>query len=321
MRKQSIIWLVISASLVLLGTIVFGGAMMALGWDFSKLSTSEFETNYYDVDNIFSDISVLADTADISFALAVDKKCSVVCHENTRSKHLVSVKDGTLSIELQHSRKWYDYIGIFNFDTPNITVYLPSGRYGELSVEASTGDVEIPDDFIFNSICVSLSTGDVTNNASVSDDINIKTSTGNIKVANVSAGGLDLSVSTGKITVSNVTCTGDVNISVSTGKSDITDLECSNLGSTGNTGDISMKNVVASGKFSIERTTGDVKFDACDASEISVKTDTGDVTGSLLTDKVFITETDTGNVVVPESVAGGKCKIFTDTGDIKMEIV
>ena len=58
--------------------------------------------------------------------------------------------------------------------------------------------------------------------------------------------------------------------------------------------------------------TGDVKFDACDASEISVKTDTGDVTGSLLTDKVFITNTDTGRVNVPQTATGGRCEIITD---------
>ena len=72
--------------------------------------------------------------------------------------------------------------------------------------------------------------------------------------------------------------------------------------------------------FSIERSTGDVRFTDCDAAEICVKTDTGDVTGSLLSDKVFITNTDTGSVNVPETISGGKCEIITDTGDIKITI-
>ena len=88
----------------------------------------------------------------------------------------------------------------------------------------------------------------------------------------------------------------------------------------GDTGDIDMVNLIAEGTLSVERSTGNVKFDGCDASEIFVETDTGDVKGSLLSEKLFITETDTGRVEVPHSVEGGRCEIYTDTGDIKISI-
>ena len=81
-----------------------------------------------------------------------------------------------------------------------------------------------------------------------------------------------------------------------------------------------MKDVIAANRFSIERSTGDVKFTRCDAAEIFVKTNTGNVTGSLLTDKVFLTDTDTGSVTVPKTATGGRCEIETDTGNIKIEI-
>ena len=82
-----------------------------------------------------------------------------------------------------------------------------------------------------------------------------------------------------------------------------------------------MKNVTVSGTISVERSTGDVFFDRCDAAALSVATDTGDVTGTLLSDKVFITQTDTGSVDVPPTTSGGICGITTDTGDIRMDIV
>lgn len=81
-----------------------------------------------------------------------------------------------------------------------------------------------------------------------------------------------------------------------------------------------MSHVIATEKLSIERTTGDVEFDDSDAADIFVKTGTGDVTGSLLTDKVFITQTDTGDVDVPQAITGGRCEINTNTGDIKTKI-
>jgi len=64
-----------------------------------------------------------------------------------------------------------------------------------------------------------------------------------------------------------------------------------------------------------------VEFTACDAGEIVIETDTGDVEGTLLSDKIFITETDTGRIDVPKTTTGGRCQITTDTGDIKIKIV
>ena len=56
------------------------------------------------------------------------------------------------------------------------------------------------------------------------------------------------------------------------------------------------------------------------AAEILIKTDTGDVKGSLLSEKVFVVQTDTGSIDVPKTVSGGRCEITTDTGDIKISL-
>lgn len=319
MRKKTKIWLVIATALVVVGCVIFGGVMTMLQWDFTKLSTVKYETNDYEIDENYKNISIVTDTADIVFMPSQNSKSSIVCREQKNVKHSVTVKDDTLVISVVDTRKWYEYIGI-NIGTPKITVYLPNAEYEKLFIKESTGDVAIPNNFSFESMDISTSTGDVKNDASASESIKIKTGTGNIRVENISAEALDLSVSTGEITVCDVTCQGDVKIHVSTGKTKLTDVACKNLTSSGNTGDISLKNVIATEKFSLERSTGDVKFDGCDAAEISVKTDTGDVTGTLLSEKVFLAETDTGRVEVPKTATGGRCEITTDTGDIRIKI-
>ena len=319
MSKITKIWLIIAASLVLVGCIIFGGVMTMLKWDFTKFSTDKYETNHYEITENFNNISIITDTADILLMPSENQKTSAVCREQKNAKHSVTVQNGKLVIEIVDARKWYEYIGI-NLGTPKITVYIPQGEYGALFVKSSTGNVEIPKEFKFESIDISESTGNVTNYASASENIIIKTSTGNIRVENVSAGTLDLSVSTGGITVSDVTCEEDIKIKVSTGKTNLTNIRCKNVVSTGNTGEISLNNVIAAEKFSIERSTGDVKFDRCDAAEIFVETDTGDVRGSLLADKIFVIQTDTGNVDVPKTATGGKCEITTSTGDINISI-
>ena len=45
MSKITKIWLIIAASFVLIGCIIFGGVMTMLKWDFTKLSTDKYETN------------------------------------------------------------------------------------------------------------------------------------------------------------------------------------------------------------------------------------------------------------------------------------
>ncbi|MBR6533118.1 MAG: DUF4097 family beta strand repeat protein [Clostridia bacterium] len=300
MSKRTKTWLIIAASLVLVGGIIFTGVMTVLKWDFTKLSTSKYYTNSYEINQNYENISIISDTADILFLPAKNSKSSVICYEQKNIKHSVAVKDETLEIEIVDNRKWYEHIGI-NFGTPKITIYIPQGEYGALSVKSSTSNVETPKSFKFESIDISVSTGD-------------------IRVEDVSADLVCLSVSTGEIIANGITCEGDFKVNVSTGDAKLEDIKCKNIISNGDTGDISLKNVIAKETFSIERSAGDVKFEDCDADEIFVKTDTGSVRGNLLTDKVFITKSDTGYVDVPNTVTGGKCEIITDTGNIKIDI-
>ena len=192
----------------------------------------------------------------------------------------VGVQDGTLSVDIIDDRAWYEHIGVI-LRSPKVTVYLPEAEYTSLVIKESTGD---------------------------------------IRVNNMTVGTLGLSSSTGEIIVSDVTCTGDMTASVSTGEVKMANVTCRNLFSRGSTGDIYFKNVRAAEKLSVERSTGDLVFDSSDAAEIFVKTSTGDVIGSLLSEKVFITESSTGDVDVPKTTAGGKCEIITSTGDIRIEI-
>lgn len=319
MSKKTKLWLIIAVSLIVVGGIIFTGVLGVLNWDFTKLSTVKYQTKTYEIEQSFKNISVKADTTNIDFLQSEDGKIKVVCHEEKKLYHEVSVNGETLEIRRSDNRKWYDYIGI-NFGSTKITVYIPKGEYGELSVKNSTGNVNVAKEFTFKGIDIKGSTGRVENYASAREEIKIKLSTGDIITENITASTLELTASTGKINASQVKCQGDIKIKVSTGKSYITDAECQNFISSGSTGSIILEKVIATEKFSINRSTGDVKLDNCDTNEIFIETDTGDVKGTLLSDKVFITNTDTGRVDVPQTATGGRCEITTDTGDIKIEV-
>lgn len=319
MSKNTIIWLVVAGSLVLIGCVLFVGAMTMIDWNFKGLSTDRYETEIHEISEEFSNISINTDTAKIIFVLSDDEKCKVECYEQKNAKHSVVVQDDTLSINVVNEIKWYEYIGL-NFNSPKITIYLPQAEYASLFIKESTGDIKIPKDFIFEDVDILLSTGDVDFCASASQMLKISTTTGDISVEDIYAGSVELSVTTGRVTADGVNCDTDVAVSVSTGDAKLSDIVCKSVISRGNTGDISLNNVIASEKFSINRSTGDISFDSSDAAEIFVITDTGGVTGSLLTDKVFAVQTDTGKINVPKTTSGGMCEITTDTGDINITV-
>jgi len=318
MRKTTKICLILAACLVLVGSILFVGIMRSLRWDFTKLSTVNYETNTYEIRDAFQSISLNTNTADIHFVLSEDEICTVSCQEEAHAKHSVSVKDNTLTIQMVDDRSMTDYIHhiSINFGSPKITIHLPKAEYTLLAIQTNTGDVEIAEKITFTNVDITSSTGAVVSCASASELLKIKTNTGDIRVENVSVGGLDLSVSTGRITVNAVTCTEDATVHVSTGAAYLTDLHCKNLTSTGSTGDISLNRVIAAEKYFIQRSTGDIRFQDSDAAEIYAKTNTGDIIGSFLTGKVFVTQSSTGSIQVPQATDGGKCELITATGDI-----
>lgn len=319
MSKFTKIWLIIAASLVIIGATVFVGGMSMLKWDFRNFSTLKQETNTYEISESYKNISIITDTADITFIPTDAEKTSVICKEQQNLNHSVTIKDGSLTIELTDSRKWYQYISI-GVNNSSVEIYLPEEEYAKLFVKNSTGKIDVREGFSFESIEIIGSTGDAYCSSSASGKINIKRSTGDIRLEGISADSLELSCKTGKIYISSVNVTNDINISTTTGDKKLNDITCKSLTSKGSTSDITLVGVVAESSFNIENSTGDVKFDGCDAAEIFVKTDTGKVTGSLLSDKIFFAATDTGKVEVPKSLTGGRCEITTDTGDISISI-
>ena len=303
--------------LILVGVLIFVIAFAAVGFDFKKLDGKKYVTNTYEINEDFNSINVNLDTTDITFAFAEDGLCRVVCYEEQNLPHSVTVQNGALNI-IPAERRWYD--DIFNFRSASMTVYLPKSEYASLIVDISTGDVQIYENFTFESVDVSGSTGDVKCYASVLETLRVHVSTANVFIERASVGSADIAVSTGDIVLSGVSTAGDIKLSYSTGDVYMTDVFCKNLTSDGSTGSMTMKNVVASENFSITASTGDVKFDRCDAAEIFVNVSTGDVKGSLLSEKIFIVKVNTGDVDVPETTSGGRCKIKTTTGDVEIVI-
>ena len=144
--------------------------------------------------------------------------------------------------------------------------------------------------------------------------------TGGIRVKNTEPKKAEFASGTGDMRIEGLKTEGSVSILTDTGDLKLRNVSCGDLTAESNTGDLRMENVLTAAAFNIKSDTGSVTFNDSDAAEITIITNTGDVNGTLLSEKVFLIETDTGDVNVPKSITGGRCEITTDTGDIDISI-
>lgn len=292
-------WFLAAAILIAVGAIIFVGALATINFDFRKLSTQKFQANTYELKEDFENIFVNVETAVVTFLPSDEGVCKIECVEEEKLTHSAKIQDGTLMISAVNNRKWYDYIGI-NFQTPTVTIYLPKDAYTSLSVATKTGNIEISERYRFETVTITGTTSNISCYASVLESVELHTTTGNITLGSTETETIKLSATTGRVTVN--------------------DVACNKLTAKSSTGQIFLKNVIAEESMNIENTTGGVRFEGCDATDITVKTSTGSVKGTLLSEKIFVTDTSTGSVSVPKTSSGGKCEITTSTGDIEIEI-
>jgi len=291
-------WLIAAGILVVLGLINCGVAFAALGFGFNKLETTEYVTKTYEVTETFDDIDIEADTEKVDLVYAQDGICKVVCVEKADSPHKVCVEENILKIsEVPHLGTFKPAVSLHDM---SITVYLPEYRYGDINIATDTGDVSLPAGFTFENIQMELDTGHALCSASANQVAQISADSGNVTLSGMSADLLNVETDTGNMALSDIKA-GDMSLESDTGRCDL-------------------KNCIA-GNLYAATGVGNIFFDKCDADTITATSDTGSITGTLLSDKIFVTQTDTGEVNVPASGQGGKCELTTDTGDIEIEVV
>ena len=285
MKSMTRNWIIIACVLIACG-LGFGLAgLIAVGFDFGKLSNSgKSMENTYTVTDDFNSISIDVGTADISFAESKGNEVSVYCKEYEKIKHSVKVEGDVLKITKVDERKWYEFFSIGGSAEVKVIISLPKEKMESLKsmqIDTSTGDIRLEG---FN----------------ISGTLKLDTSTGDMHISKVKAGAVE--------------------INTSTGDSQLTDITAESLKFDSSTGDVIMTGSRFSGKMKFDTSTGDVKITDSDADTVYIDTSTGDVTCSFLSEKKISAQSDTGNVKVPDNNGqGGECKIESNTGNIKVE--
>lgn len=313
--------LIIASCLLIVGAVIVCCVMASFDWDFHIIANKRLVTNTYDITEDFESVLIISNTEDIYLYPSEDDNTKVVISADKDEPFTVSVSNNSLLIQYKDLSQLNKRFRLFSSINASIKVYLPKAEYTSLTIGESTGDVFIPDNFVFSDLNIVISTGDIVCSASATNSLQVIGSTGDITIKSLSSRDINLNISTGNIIAQSIDCEGDIKLKVSTGKTLLENVTCNNLISNGSTGDVILRNVITKENININRSTGDVELINCDANELLIKTTTGDVDGLLLTDKIVFANSDTGKIKVPNCTSGGKCSVTTKTGDIKIEIV
>lgn len=282
-------------------------------------SNKQYRTITHERTEKFSNISINTKESDIILAPSGDERCRITLYERPNAPHVVTRKDGRLSIDLCDNRKWYQRLFSFG-NHGKITVFLPKSQYGSISINLDAGNVETSGKLSFEGADVSVNSGNIKLDASVSGEAKLNTKSGNIKLDKANIGTLDAVIEKGHLTVNDITVSGDFNTNLDNGVMQLSNVTCKNLNSNTEKGPVSLRNVIATDNLSINVSNGGILFDGCDSSEIYAQIKRGDVSGSLLSDKIFITNVKRGKANLPKTVEGGRCMISVGVGKVEINI-
>ena len=315
MNKQKKI-IIIALGIILLGIIVCLIGFFSMKKNLKLLNTSKYIERSFDVDDDFKSISINTDNEDIFVKQSQDGKCKVVSYSDENQQYDISVKSDTLTIKYKNTVRWS--LGI-NTENPTLTVYLPKTEYTDFIVDTDTGKLEADKEFTFEKLQVDSDTGAVSLSNVVKGDASIETDTGKINLSDMSADNITLKTNTGHISLNDIKCSKELNAKTDTGHIEINKLTSKDMTLESDTGKVSLESAINEESLQIKTDTGNVTFNESDAESVYIKTNTGSVSGSFLTDKKYVTKSDTGNINVPNSSEGGQCEITTDTGNINIK--
>lgn len=178
MAKKTKIWLICALCLILIGGALFLGGLTSMDFDLTNLSTVQYSTHTYEINESFQNIIIYADITDVELRPSADNTCKIVSKNTEEIFHSYVIKDDSLVIRELDNRKWHDYIGV-NLGSPQITIYLPAKDYETIAIETDTGDVVIAEIYA-TKLDIETDTGDVKLRAFDAAQISIESDTGDV---------------------------------------------------------------------------------------------------------------------------------------------
>ncbi len=303
---------------ILIGLLLSFIAIFSMNVDLDDLNTINFEQKTYDIRDNFTKISISGAECDVKLLPTEKDHTTIQCSESDKIYHNVKVEDDTLSLTRVDSREWFEHFGIY-WAEMEIVIYLPESEYEEFYVKTLSGDIKIPDNFIFGEAKIISTSGDIEFSAKTHKDLKLHSVSGDIHISKLSAENIEAQATSGDITLIKVETDKDLTLKTVSGEIEGENITCKNLTSNSTSGGVEFEELISDEKIKITTVSGEIGLENCDGAELKLKSTSGNIHGKLLSGKDFYTNTTSGTVNVPRS-SGGRCDISTTSGNIYIKI-
>jgi DUF4097 and DUF4098 domain-containing protein YvlB len=175
-------------------------------------NTELVNTQEIDLNNIF-DVKIIYSSENISLFMGTTDKLIIkeyMSEDNSKYYAGISKSGNTVTIK---NGQW-PFRLFFNSFNRRLEVYIPLSYKNTINIKASSGKIESSAELFCSNLIIENSSGGITINAITADTVNIKTTSGGIKLGTIS-GEVSTKSSSGSIRSQKIT--GNVNISSSSG--------------------------------------------------------------------------------------------------------
>lgn len=322
MRKSVKVILIIASSLVGIG-VLFLGLSLAFG-GMNLIFMPSGISNYTVLTATFDEVDTLEikDVSnDVRLVKSDNDEVKVTYGMSENFGYYLKQIDGTLIVEYDDFREWYEFIGIFSLRQQDLIVEVPEKTIEKLSVKTVSGNIRATEILASETVLESTS-GNIEAGGNVGK-FSASAVSGDIKLnSNTVAESVKVSTTSGELSLSGVSAE-DAKISSTSGDVELKNANLTSVDVNTMSGEIDFNNVVCSGDMDIDTTSGDIDLEKVDAENYTVNSTSGEIDAKILSDKIYNVSSVSGSIDVPkiQTVANGYFNAETTSGDIEIELV
>jgi len=200
-----------------------------------------------------------------------------------------------------------------NVNTVDFIVTVPievtvdvDGRFGEVSVDGTKGNVDIQNDFgdvttdnIEGALTVQTNSGEVNATSIVAggDSIDLRSDFGDVTLEKAGGNDISLHSNSGTITLGEVRATGDLTTNTDFGNTKFENGSANSLHVETNSGEVSLTKITISKEIFVKDDFGDIELEQAFAASYDLHTNSGSVTVDGVKGKLKA-DTDFGNITI-----------------------
>lgn len=319
MKKSIKTALIVAFALILAGAAAIGVYIglnhdRSFGEMFENTVAESYETTTKDIVGDFDRIAITDNDAEIKLLPSGDGKARIEYSVVEDRDYIITVSDGVLDIRVDDDRSSF-----FNFTYRKIVlnVCLPDSEYESLTVDCTSGSVEVPEGFTFAETDIETSSGSVDLKANVTGTADINTTSGAIRLDNLKPQSLTAESTSGSVKVNDAGAQ-DARIMTTSGSAKINGGEFGSLEVNSSSGSIRVEGITAA-KISAEASSGSVTLTRCAVSgEARVKTSSGSIELASCTAGSIDAEASSGKITLDGTVASGLAELSNSSGGVRL---